>query len=158
MSQTLEQKCDGVAVAQIQEAAERRIPFRWKFHSVSELRKALQEYTAMIDLMLATKMGKPPAGGEDPNPDDMDTMYRIMAQNKEIDRRMLRLSEEAPLFHRLLDVYYRHGMSCEAEGWRIAAKRCGLRCALRVRRGKDVSRPQFELVHDLAVSELFFCR
>ncbi len=113
----------------------------------------------MLDLMLAPPSGKPPADQSDLiDATTMDTVYRIMAQNREIDARMVRLGARAPLYARLLDTYYRKGLSCEAEGWRIVAKRCGLPSEIKVHRGRDVTRPQFDLVLDLALSTLFFCR
>ena len=104
---------------------------------------------------LAPRIGQPPPDGGDPNPDEMDTHFRLMAQNREIDRRMLRLGQTAPLYHRLIDAYYRRGLCCEARGWEGAARRCGLPTTAKTRRGRDVSRPQFETVLDLAVVALF---
>jgi hypothetical protein len=133
--------------------------WRWKFHSIGELQKALEEYTAMIDLMLAPPLGKPLADdGGDVIPANMDTSYRIMAQNREIDRRMVRLGVQAPLYRRLLDLYYCRGLSCEAAGWQIAAKRCGLPSVVKMRRGRDVSRPQFEAILDMSLRALFYAR
>lgn len=129
--------------------------WRWKFHSVAELRKALEEYTAIMDTQLVPSIGREPGDGADPDPARMDTAYRVMAQNREIDRHMLRLEVSAPLYHRLLDTYYRHGLSVEAQGWRLAARRCGLPAELKVARGREVNRPQFEVVLDLALTALF---
>ncbi len=128
---------------------------RWRFHSIPELRKALEEYTAGEDFQL-TRRGQ--ADSSDPDPETMDTQYRLMAQNKEIDRRMVRLTVTSFTYARLLHWYYRKGNSVEAEGWRIAAKRAGLPCARRMYRGHDMTRNQFEVVLDLALRELFYAR
>lgn len=126
---------------------------RWVFGSIAALHKALEEYTALVD-MERTKGGD----GGDPDPTVMDTAYRIMAQNQEIDRRMLRLTVEAPTFARLVHWYYRTGNCVEAEGWRVAAKRAGLPKRRRMFKGRDMTRSQFEVVLDLAVRELFHTR
>jgi len=131
---------------------------RWAFRSIAELRKALEEYTAMVDLLLATKLGRQGGDDGDPDPDEMDSQYRIMAQNKEIDRRMIRLVVNASTYARLIHWYYRAGNSVEAEGWRVAAKRAGLPCARRMFRGKDMSRAQFEVWLDASIRELFYTR
>lgn len=130
--------------------------FRWRFHSIAEMRTALEDYLTMADLQLTP--GKPPADGGEADPEKMDTTYRIMAQNAELDRKMYRLCVWAPLYHRLLDTYYRHGLCSEARGWQVAAKRCGLPAIVKIQRGRDVSRPQFDLVLDMALSALFHMR
>jgi hypothetical protein len=124
----------------------------WRFRSVCELRKALEEYTAMIDLQLGAKTQ---GDGSDPDPATMDARYRIFAQNREIDRKMAMLVIEAPFYCRLLHWYYRTGNSCEAEGWRVAAKKAGLRSRRRMYRGQDMTREVFEVHLDIALRELF---
>jgi hypothetical protein len=128
---------------------------RWRFRSIDELRKACEEYTAMVDILLATRLGAEGGDGSDPDPDVMDAQYRLMAQNREIDRRLARLTLSSFTYARLIHWYYRKGSSIEADGWRAAAKRAGLPCARRMFRGKDMSREQFEVVLSLALRELF---
>jgi hypothetical protein len=139
---TLEQRTNGRA-------------FAWRFRSIPELRKALEEYTAMIELMLASKMGKPQGEDGAVEQKETDVTYRIMAQNHEIDRKLAVLCLEAPVYARLLHWYYRTGNSCEAEGWRVAAKRAGFPTRKRMYRGQDMTNRQFEVVLDLALRELF---
>ena len=129
---------------------------RWTFRSIGELRKALEEYTAMVDLLLATKMGRTGADESDPDPQTMDAQYRIMAQNQEIQRRITKLLPDSCTYARLIHWYYCKGNSTEAEGWREAARRAGLPNRKRMFRGRDMSRAQFEVVLDLAVRELFY--
>src|SRR5680860_1395223 len=91
--------------------------------------------------------------GSAPTADYENTRERNMRQNAEIDRRMVKLQVEAPTYHRLLDVYYRHGMCYEQRGWELAAKRAGISP-----RQKPVRhRKAFEILLDLAVKELFLC-
>ena len=95
---------------------------RWRFTSMAALRKALEEYTALS--MAAYTHGEP--DGADPDPSTMDTAFRLMAQNREIDRKMLMLGRSAPLYARIIDGYFLSGLCCEARGWEIAAARAGL--------------------------------
>ena len=128
--------------------------WRWCFRSKAELRKALEEYTALADGQYV----RGEFDGSEPDAAHMDTGFRIMAQNKEIDRRMLRLAVMAPLYQRLLDVYYRHGLCVEAMGWQVAARRVGLPYDMKISRGRDVTRPQFEVLLDMACTALFHAR
>lgn len=127
-------------------------PFGWRFRSIGELRKALEEYTAMMDLELGAKT-QGDAG--DPDAERMDARYRVMAQNLEIDRKLAVLCVQAPTWARLLHWYYRVGNSVEAEGWRVAAKRAGLPSRGRRYRGQDMCERDFRVVLDLAIRELF---
>jgi hypothetical protein len=109
----------------------------------------------MIDVMLQPPISKLPGENGAVAQQDMDMSYRIMAQNREIDRRMERLLLETSLYARLLHWYYRVGNSSEAEGWRIAARRAGLPVRRRMYRGQDLTLRQFEVVLDFAIRELF---
>lgn len=137
-----------------QQAQEPTTVWRWRFTSVAALRKALEEYTAFEDEQF--RRGERDEG--DPDPGKMDTTFRLMAQNKEIDRRMYRLEVKARLYHRLIDAYYRTGLCSEAMGWQRAARRVGLPSEIKISRGRDVSRPQFEVVLDMALTALWHTR
>lgn len=95
---------------------------RWRFTSMAALRKALEEYTALS--MGAYTHGE--RDDSDPDPEKMDTGFRIMAQNREIDRKMLLMGRKAPLYVCIIDGYFLSGLCCEARGWEIAAARVGL--------------------------------
>jgi len=103
----------------------------WKFTSIGALTKALEEYTALSAMAYLHGAGRDEG---DPDPEEMDTYYRIMNQNKEIDRRMLFLGRQAPLYHRLLDCFYCAGLCTEHRGWEQAAKRLGMPIGSRHRR------------------------
>ena len=118
---------------------------RWRFTSLAALRKALEEYTALA--MAQYTRGQ--TDGSDPDPETMDTEYRLMAQNREIDRRMLLLGRVAPLYCRILDGYFLSGLCCQAKGWEVTASRVGMPHF--ARRHRDV----FEEVVSECVRELF---
>ena len=118
---------------------------RWRFTSMAALRKALEEYTAMA--MSEYTHGE--RDDSDPDASQMDTAYRLMAQNREIDRKMLLLGRSAPLYARIIDGYFLSGLCCEARGWEITAARVGLPHASKHQR--DV----FEEVVAECVRELF---
>jgi len=127
--------------------------WRWHFGSIDPLYDALEEYCAFADGATCTKYGDIVDTGSAPTADYENTRERNMRQNAEIDRRMVKLQVEAPTYHRLLDVYYRHGMCYEQRGWELAAKRAGISP-----RQKPVRhRKAFEILLDLAVKELFLC-
>lgn len=94
----------------------------WHFHSVDQLRAALEEYSEFHDGAKVQRYGDEVGGtgGSD------GKRMRIMRQNSEIDRRMAILESRAPWVHRLIRTYFLHGLCAEHEGWVTAAKRCGL--------------------------------
>lgn len=117
----------------------------WRFSSAKDLRKGLEQYTAHLDDTAMSHYGEWDGGGESGGTEHMCAM-RIRA---EIDRCLDDL--EYPFFARLLDLYYRRGMSCENEGWCAVARRLGLR-------GNPDSRwdrETFEQLLDMAVSRLW---
>ena len=65
---------------------------------------------------------------------------------------MVLLSATAPVYFRLLDLYYRRALCYDAEGWKIAARRAGLP------HDRRVHRKRFEVVLEWATEGLFFCR
>ena len=95
--------------------------WRWHFHSEAELRRALEEYSEFHDDAKVQRYGN--EGGVSEGSDGK--RMRIMRQNSEIDRRMAILEHRAPAIHRVLDIFFRHGLCGEEHGWAIAAKRCG---------------------------------
>jgi len=91
----------------------------WAFHSVSELRKALEEY-GEYDMA----EGAPSANGD--NDEKRDRRGRIYAQNLEIDRGMVLIGAASPYAWCLLDRYFCKGVWAEFRGWVGVARSVGL--------------------------------
>lgn len=97
----------------------------WHFHSIDDLRAALEEYHA--DGAKVRRYGEANGAAEAGTGADYDHQaMRVWRQNAEIDRRMAIMEGRAPWIHRLLRAYYLDGLCEEHHGWVIAAKRCGL--------------------------------
>ncbi len=140
----------------------------WYFRSPAELRCALEEYTA-FEPGFAIPGG---SGGSDP--DQVDRMYRIYAQNRAIDRGMRDLLKTPKLWS-LLHRYYRHAAWAEFKGWIGPAREFGLvvprcpgpyRCRVGVDNRMDLptceaghgclsARDRFEASLSLAIEALF---
>lgn len=121
--------------------------FVWRFASESDLRRGLEEYTAHLDDTVVTRYGE--RVGQDES-DGGEHMCKVRIRH-EIDHCMEELEQQYPFFHRLLDLYFRRGLSCEQHGWCIVARRLGLRGDP----GSRWDRDTFERQVDLAVSRLW---
>jgi hypothetical protein len=141
----------------------------WTFHSIAELRAALDESTT------AQLKGEPPDGG-DPDPNLRDRQYRVFAQNKAIAGGMIYLAAATPYGWNLIDRYYRKGFCHQMRGWIAVAATLGMhvpkcpglvRCRIRgddrnerplCRAGRscEALHEAFQAEVDLAVTALFF--
>lgn len=135
-----------VTQPQREEAAPWSWRFAWRFHGEGEVKAALEEYTAFIEAPGVGKYGEFLLGGDESDGSTHTCKMRIRA---EIDACMDAL--QYPWFHRLLDLYYRRGLSCENKGWCIVAKRLGLRGNPASRWDRDT----FETQVTLAISRLW---
>jgi hypothetical protein len=121
----------------------------WSFASPHELRKALEEYTAFQDGTLLRRYGHEgyrvavddrgnivrdeqgePVLVTDPEPlRDPETLAQLemclARKRSEIDHCMEVLQRRFPHWWRLLDIYYRRGLSLEPRGWLEPAVRLG---------------------------------
>jgi hypothetical protein len=97
----------------------------WTFANPGALRHALEEYTALLNESLVQQYGEKDGG------DETDSSYErtIWRQRSAIDRGMDVLEETRPTWYRLIDMYYRHGLSADQKGWLIPMTRLGLRRA-----------------------------
>ena len=117
----------------------------WRFHSPEALRETgLEQYTEFLE---TRGTGRYDAEGTDESDGLLVTC--AMRKRAEIDRCMERL--EYPHLWRLLDLYYRQGMSCENHGWCVVARRLGLRGNPKSRWDKDT----FDHLVTLAIGRLF---
>ncbi len=127
--------------------------WKWHFGSIEELVGALEEYCAFQDGTVCRRYGKKDEDDSAPGADPDGKRDRVMRQNAEIDRRLIRLQLEAPTYFRLLNLFYRHALCYEHRGWELAAKRAGITTG-KNRRHKR----KFEVMLEHAIEELFLCR
>ena len=128
----------------------------WYFQHPMDLRRALEEYTAFQDGTLLRRYGidgmkiKVDADGNplldaqgnpllEPDPKSVDDRARLeaeahraeaemhaMQRRSEIDACMEDLRRRYPHWWRLIDVYYRQGLSMEPRGWVVMAALLGV--------------------------------
>jgi hypothetical protein len=118
----------------------------WHFGGENDLRSGLEEYTAFLEAAGVGKYGAEIGGADE---SDGKTHMCMARKRAEIDRCIEALPY--PWFARLLDLYYRQGMSCENKGWCIVAKRLGLRGDPKSRWDRDT----FERQVALAINRLW---
>lgn len=155
------QIADAQGVEQKGEKETRGLVWRYRFHDVKELGAALEEYAVYHESAKVRRYADPDspearAGTEEEIEIDAPPgkRERIMAQNAEIDRRMQLLQAKTPYWHRLLDLYYRHGMCCEHDGWAVVAKRLGLEANKQSRWDRDT----FEVQLAIGVERLWYAK
>lgn len=128
-----------------QTTEERPLTWSWRFTSPEVMREqGLEQYTAFLE-----GTGTSAYDAEHGDEGDGKAATYAMRKRAEIDRCMDSL--EYPWFYRLLDLYYRQGMSCEQHGWCEVAKHLGLRGDAKSRWDKDT----FEVQVALAIGRLF---
>ncbi len=103
----------------------------WQFEDMDELRRALSRYTALLDGVLLRRYGKEEHAGrgeEQPSPEELQEYERaILRQRSTIDIAMEQMEPQYPTWHRVIDLYYRQGLSTEQQGWLLVMLRLGLR-------------------------------
>jgi len=101
----------------------------WTFPNAQELQQALAEYTALLDGLLVQRYGpRTERGEEPPTPQDVAEYERtVWRQRSTIDLAMEELEPKSPTWHRLIDMYYRHGLSMDPKGWLLPMTRLGYR-------------------------------
>lgn len=78
--------------------------FSWKFNSVKDLRRALEEYLDGLDNTVTTRYGLLTGGEQDP-----EVQMHAAQRRSEVDVCMDALLCSNPLLWRVLDVYFRRG-------------------------------------------------
>lgn len=108
-------------VAPVEDAPKWSWSFAWHFVSEDDMRAGLEEYTAYLETPGVGKYGED-LGGE-----ESDGKNYLCAARKraELDQCIEEL--QYPYFARMIDLFYRRGMSCENKGWCVVARRLGLR-------------------------------
>ena len=105
-------------------------PRFWEFGSLAELARALGEYTALLDGTLVRRYGEERiVGGEPPPTPEEIAEYEdsVRRCRSTIDIAMEQMEPHYPTWHRVIDLYYRWGLSCEPRGWLLVMRRLGLR-------------------------------
>lgn len=113
--------------------------FAWRFRGEEEMRAGLEEYTAFLQSPGVGKYGELLGAGES----DGNVHTCAARKRAELDQCIEQLTY--PYFQRLLDLYYRHGLSCENRGWCLVAKRLGLRGDPKSRWDRDTLEGQLSL-------------
>lgn len=96
--------------------------FRWRFDSVKDMRRALEEYLDFLEGTVTTHYGLRSGGDRDP-----DVHMNAARRRSEIDACMEELQQASPFLWRLIDVHYRRGANAKPQGWLITAACVGLR-------------------------------
>jgi hypothetical protein len=102
----------------------------WEFEDIDDLKRALGEYQALLDGMLLRKYGKEEVGGaaERPTPQQVEEFEAaVMRQRSTIDIAMEHIEDRYKTWWRVIDLYYRQGLSTEAQGWLVLMSRLGMR-------------------------------
>ncbi|MBN1319624.1 MAG: hypothetical protein JXA87_02180 [Thermoleophilia bacterium] len=102
----------------------------WEFTSIGELRQVLTEYTAMLDGTLIRRYGQERfhTGGRPATPEEIAEYERcLMRKRSTIDIAMEQMESVYRTWHRVIDLYYRQGLSTESRGWLVLMARLGLR-------------------------------
>jgi hypothetical protein len=137
--------------------------WRKHFRSLEELTEDLEEYGIWRSAQRVATYGER-TGGEDDLPEDAQELVevpsskteRIMQAMSEIDLRMDVLRVEAWHWYRIIDTYYRSGLSVQRDGWMAAAEYCGLHHSSNSKGGVD-RRCFFEEL-EVAVKKLWHTR
>ncbi len=119
----------------------------WEFDDIKALRRALGEYTALLDGVLLRKYGKEEGeeGEAKATPEQVEKFENtVRRQRSTIDIAMEQIEGRYKTWWRVVDLYYRQGLSTEAQGWQVLMNRLGMRyvrCPSQVRctlyRGAD---------------------
>jgi hypothetical protein len=101
----------------------------WDFGSMDELRRALTEYTALLDGTLVRRYAEPEPGGPPPPTPEQVAEYErtVLRQRSTIDVAMEQMEPQYRMWYRVIDLYYRQGLSTEPQGWLVLMSRLGLR-------------------------------
>lgn len=111
---------------------EKPAPHFWDFESLDELRAVLSEYTAMLDGTLVRRYGqeRTDAGVPPPTPEEIAEYERCLRRKRStIDIAMEQMEPRYRTWHRVIDLYYRQGLSTESRGWIVLMARLGMRTA-----------------------------